>query len=94
MPKGQFIVMKTGTHPMIQHLKLYFKWGIRFEEPYHLPDRGARKVCYMDRVSLMRKADAKYPKKQPVLPDESTDGQPRKLKVGTEETDDYTKADL
>lgn len=94
MPKGQFIIMKTGTHPMIQHLKLYFKWGIQFEEPYQLPDRGARRVCYMDRVALMRKADAKYPKKQPVLPDESTDGQPRKLKVGTEETDDYSKTDL
>lgn len=25
MPKGQFIVMKTGTHPMISPLKLYFK---------------------------------------------------------------------
>lgn len=94
MPKGQFIVMKTGTHPMIQHLKLYFKWGIQFEEPYQLPDRGARRVCYMDRVALMKKADAKYPKKQPVLPDESTELQPRKLKVGMEETDDYTKTDL
>lgn len=94
MPKGQFIIMKTGTHPMIRHLKLYFKWGIQFEEPYQLPDRGARRVCYMDRVALMKKADAKYPKKQPVLPDESTDGQPRKLKVGTEENDDYSKTDL
>ena len=36
MPKGQFIVMKTGTHPMISPLKLYFKWGIEFEEPYVL----------------------------------------------------------
>lgn len=24
MPKGQFIVMKTGTHPMISKLKLFF----------------------------------------------------------------------
>lgn len=38
MPKGQFIVMKTGTHPMISPLKLYFKWGIKFEEPYMLRD--------------------------------------------------------
>ncbi|MBR1751925.1 MAG: type IV secretory system conjugative DNA transfer family protein, partial [Ruminococcus sp.] len=41
MPKGQFIVMKTGTHPMISPLKLYFKWGIRFEKPFILPDRGS-----------------------------------------------------
>ncbi len=40
MPKGQFIVMKTGTHPMISPLKLYFKWGIKFEEPFLLPYKG------------------------------------------------------
>ena len=49
MPKGQFIVMKTGTHPMISKLKLYFKWGIQFEKPYLLPDKGARAVRYLER---------------------------------------------
>ena len=34
MPKGQFIVMKTGAHPMKVKLKLFFKWGITFGEPY------------------------------------------------------------
>ena len=34
MPKGQFIVMKTGTHPMISKLKMFFKWGIKFEDEY------------------------------------------------------------
>ena len=28
MKKGNFIVMKTGTHPFISKLKLFFKWGI------------------------------------------------------------------
>lgn len=28
LPKGHFIVMKTGTHPMRVKLKLFFKWGI------------------------------------------------------------------
>lgn len=65
MPKGQFIIMKTGTHPMISPLKLYFKWGIRFEEPFLLPDRGTRPVAYMERDSLFRGVQQKYPKNLP-----------------------------
>ncbi len=68
MPKGQFIVMKTGTHPMISKLKLYFKWGIQFEEPYLLPDKGARAVRYLERDELMREIAVKYPQKKKVLP--------------------------
>ena len=68
MPKGQFIVMKTGTHPMISPLKLYFKWGIEFEEPYVLEDKGARKVTYMSKDGLMREVEMKYPQKKKVLP--------------------------
>ena len=64
MPKGQFIVMKTGTHPMISPLKLYFKWGIEFEEPYVLEDKGARKVTYMSKDGLMREVEMKYPQKK------------------------------
>lgn len=68
MPKGQFIVMKTGTHPMISKLKLYFKWGIQFGEPYSLPDKGARAVRYLERDELMREIAVKYPQKKKVLP--------------------------
>lgn len=68
MPKGQFIVMKTGTHPMISPLKLYFKWGIEFEEPYMLEDKGARKVTYMSKEKLMREVEIKYPQKKKILP--------------------------
>ena len=68
MPKGQFIVMKTGTHPMISKLKLYFKWGIQFEKPYLLPDKGARTVRYLERDELMREIAVKYPQKKKVLP--------------------------
>lgn len=68
MPKGQFIVMKTGTHPMISPLKLYFKWGIEFEEPYMLEDKGARKVTYMSKDGLMREVEMKYPQKKKILP--------------------------
>lgn len=68
MPKGQFIVMKTGTHPMISKLKLYFKWGIQFHEPYLLPDKGARPVRYLERDELMREVAVKYPQKKKELP--------------------------
>ncbi len=68
MPKGQFIVMKTGTHPMISKLKLYFKWGIQFHEPYLLPDKGARAVSYMERDELIREIEIKYPQKPVFIP--------------------------
>lgn len=42
MPKGQFVVMKTGVHPMRVKLKLFYKWGIKFneDEPYTVTDNG------------------------------------------------------
>ena len=65
MPKGQFIVMKTGTHPMISKLKLYFKWGIKFGEPFLMEDRGARRVEYASRDMLMAAVEQKYPQPKP-----------------------------
>ena len=64
MPKGQFIVMKTGAHPMISPLKLYFKWGIKFEEEYRLPDKTARAVAYKERDELIKDIEIKYPQKK------------------------------
>ena len=64
MPKGQFIVMKTGVHPMISKLKLYFKWGIKFDEEYCLSDKAARKVSYKDCGELIRDVSLKYPPNQ------------------------------
>lgn len=48
MPKGHFIVMKTGCHPMKTRLKLFFKWGIAFEESYSISEKAERKVQYAD----------------------------------------------
>lgn len=78
MPKGQFIVMKTGTHPMISPLKLYFKWGISFEEPYILDDKGARVVTYMSSGSLMREVEIKYPQKKTEVLDDDFEEEPSK----------------
>ena len=67
MPKGQFVVMKTGTHPMISKLKLFFKWGIKFEDEYRLPDKTARAVSYKECGELIRDVEIKYPQKKKVI---------------------------
>ena len=61
LPKGEFIVMKTGVHPMHTRLKLYFKWGIFFDAPYTAPDRGNRRVEYAQRGELEAAILRKYP---------------------------------
>ena len=53
LPKGEFVVMKTGTHPMHTKLQLYFKWGIKFEEPYQTPERAQREVYYAGKEELL-----------------------------------------
>lgn len=62
MPKGQFIVMKTGVHPMRVKLKLFYKWGIKFNEdkPYTVADNGTRKVKYANKGELMDGIVEKY----------------------------------
>lgn len=62
LPKGQFIVMKTGVHPMRVKLKLFFQWGIAFDEnhPYTMPDHGNRVVQYAERKELMDAIVRKY----------------------------------
>ncbi len=40
MPKGSFIVAKTGVHPMQVRLRLFLDWGIKFDKSYEVP--GAR----------------------------------------------------
>jgi len=56
LPKGHFVVMKTGVHPMRVKLKLFFKWGIEFDEdnPYTVEDNGNRKVEYASRRELLK----------------------------------------
>ena len=61
IPKGEFIVMKTGSHPMRTRLRLFLEWGITFGDPYILPERAAREVAYADRNTLMRSIRTKYP---------------------------------
>ena len=52
LPKGTFVVMKTGFYPMKVKLKLFFKWGIEFEEKYEVKENGNREVHYANRSEL------------------------------------------
>lgn len=61
MPKGQFIVMKTGAYPMKVKLKLFFQWGISFGEPYTVPDKGNRPVAYAGKNTLAKAIREKFP---------------------------------
>ena len=78
LPKGDFIVMKTGVHPMRVHLKLFFKWGIEFDDkhPYAVPDQGNREVKYADKKEIQDGILEKYPPQwtEEAKPQTDTDG--------------------
>lgn len=61
IPKGHFIVMKTGTNPMQTRLRLFLDWGITFGKAYQTPEHGQRKVYYADREELKAAILEKYP---------------------------------
>lgn len=60
MPKGQFIVMKTGHNPMKVKLKLFFKWGIKFEEPFSIGERRVQTVKYLNKAQLESQINDDY----------------------------------
>lgn len=60
MPKGQFIVMKTGHNPMKVKLKLFFKWGIQFEEPFSIGERRDQTVKYLNKSQLESQINDDY----------------------------------
>ena len=63
IPKGSFIVQKTGCHPMRTRLRLFLEWGITFEEEYRVEEQTARRVYYADQNALTRAIVRKYPPK-------------------------------
>ena len=52
MPKGSFIVAKTGVHPMQVRLRLFLDWGIKFDKFYEVPERAQRPVAYASKQDL------------------------------------------
>ena len=79
IPKGHFIVMKTGTHPMQTRLRLFLEWGITFGEPYQVSQQAARNVYYASKAELTdviyrafpasaRQNNYRTPKKEKTIP--------------------------
>lgn len=63
VPKGEFVVMKTGAHPMRTKLRLFLDWGITFDpDGYRMPERVARKIAYVDQRELVRSIQQHYTK--------------------------------
>jgi type IV secretion system protein VirD4 len=53
LPKGTFVVMKTGFRPMQVKLKLFFQWSIVFPKGFYtVADKGNRKVLYASKDQL------------------------------------------
>lgn len=75
IPKGQFVVMKTGSHPMRTRLRLFLDWGITFGEPYILAEKAARTVAYANKQEL---EDAVFQSrvKSAAIPEQSPPGGP------------------
>lgn len=76
LPKTHFIVMKTGTHPMQTRLRLFFEWGITFEEPYQVSHNTIRPVAYADRTTLEQKLPL-----SPARSNNSSDVAPKQVKT-------------
>ena len=61
LPKGTFVVTKTGFNPIKVKLKLFFKWGIQFEDkPFVIPLRDNTNSRYANKDDLMTAAHEKY----------------------------------
>lgn len=60
MEKGRFVVMKTSQHPMRTRLRLFFEWGITFEEAYIVPKRQDTTVYYAGRKEMEERILKKY----------------------------------
>ena len=52
LPKGNFVIMKTGVNPMKTILRLFLDWGIFFGDPYIVEEKSRRKVAYADKETL------------------------------------------
>jgi type IV secretion system protein VirD4 len=46
LPKGEFIIMKSGSYAMKSKLKLYKDWGITFDCPFEIKRKPPRPVAY------------------------------------------------
>ena len=60
VPKGEFVVMKTGAHPMRTRLRLFLNWGITFEKDCPTPKPVVRRVAYAGCEELIANIRKQY----------------------------------
>ena len=60
IPKGEFVVMKTGAHPMRTRLRLFLDWGITFEKDCPTPKPVVRRVAYAGCEELIANIRKQY----------------------------------
>ena len=60
VPKGVFVVMKTGAHPMRTRLRLFLDWGITFEKDCPTPKPVVRRVAYAGCEELIANIRKQY----------------------------------
>lgn len=60
VPKGEFVVMKTGAHPMRTRLRLFLDWGITFEKGCPTPKPVVRRVAYAGCEELIANIRKQY----------------------------------
>ncbi len=80
LPKGEFVVMKTGTHSMKTKLKLFLKWGITFDSVYETKQNVTREVYYADRHELEQNIIKSFNLFRPPLPEKEDKGKEKKRK--------------
>jgi len=79
MPKGTFITMHTGMHPMKTTFRLFLDWGITFGEPFTLKENAARKVEYAGREELFQEIQKAFQAKQEAPERQDQDNSVRKV---------------
>ena len=62
LKKGNFIVTKTGANPMKSKLKLFFEWGIKFEEEFYMEENKNIEIKYASKEKLVKLVEEKYNK--------------------------------
>lgn len=60
VPKGEFVVMKTGAHPVRTRLRLFLDWGITFEKDCPMPKPVVRRVAYAGCEELIANIRKQY----------------------------------
>jgi len=90
LPKGTFIVTKTGFYPIKVRLKLFFEWGIEFEkQPYVVPLRDNRRIQYADKQRLQESIENKYPKHKETETDPESDLPSNATRISQEMTENH-----